>query len=244
MGSRSDATAVLSAAAAAAASGPAVTVVDFAPRGVQSLVVDWETDTAYFCLFDGVNRSSGSLVSAALEDPSSSLYRGQLTRTADPAFAGSLRGCARVDGAEDVRVVGLVSAVPRVQAILEKYQDLPAPPVGSVVVSHFTIRLARDGKKASKPLKVLNPKFWRSRHCIVHRHEVVAALGLGNTVHERWLKPIGLVPCDVPEHLATPVVFKADKYADGLPVIRAGMLKPGHKYEVKFEDWCCKKTIL
>ena len=172
----------------------------------------------------------------ALQDPSSSLYRGQLTRTADPAFAGSLRGCARVDGAEDVRVVGLVSAVPRVQAILEKYQDLPAPPVGSVVVSHFTIRLARDGKKASKPLKVLNPKFWRSRHCIVHRHEVVAALGLGNTVHERWLKPIGLVPCDVPEHLATPVVFKADKYADGLPVIRAGMLKPGHKYEVKFED--------
>ena len=46
-----------------------VTVAQFTPRGVQNLVVDWATDTAYFCLFDGANRTSGSLVSAPLDDP-------------------------------------------------------------------------------------------------------------------------------------------------------------------------------
>ena len=51
------------------ATGPAVTIAQFTPRGVQSLVVDWATDTAYFCLFDGANRTSGSLVSAPLDDP-------------------------------------------------------------------------------------------------------------------------------------------------------------------------------
>ena len=47
---------------------PQVTVAEFTPRGVQSLVVDWDTDIAYFCLFDGRNRTSGSLVSAPLDD--------------------------------------------------------------------------------------------------------------------------------------------------------------------------------
>eukprot|EP01046_Picozoa_sp_COSAG06_P014810 COSAG06_NODE_929_length_11465_cov_4.106722_5_plen_1452_part_00 len=48
-------------------------LADFAPSGVQSLVVDWAspTATAYFCLFDGPNRTAGSLVRAPLDDPKS-----------------------------------------------------------------------------------------------------------------------------------------------------------------------------
>jgi hypothetical protein len=58
--------------------GPARVVIDFAPRGVQSLVVEWNgvggvgnaggggAPDAFFCLFDNVNRSSGSLVRAPL----------------------------------------------------------------------------------------------------------------------------------------------------------------------------------
>ena len=52
-------------------------VADFAPRGVQSLVIEWSgvggvgnagngKPDAFFCLFDSVNRSSGSLVRAPL----------------------------------------------------------------------------------------------------------------------------------------------------------------------------------
>ena len=52
-------------------------VADFAPSGVQNLVVDWSKTvggsdhTAYFCLFDGPNRTAGSLVRAPLSDPKS-----------------------------------------------------------------------------------------------------------------------------------------------------------------------------
>jgi hypothetical protein len=47
-------------------------VADFAPSGVQNLIVDWSTTIgggdymAYFCLFDGPNRTAGSLVRAPL----------------------------------------------------------------------------------------------------------------------------------------------------------------------------------
>ena len=52
------------------AAGKPVQVADFAPRGVQSLVVDWsDSPTAYFCLFDNINRTSGSLVRAPLGNP-------------------------------------------------------------------------------------------------------------------------------------------------------------------------------
>jgi hypothetical protein len=59
---------------------PPTTVADFAPRGVQSLVVEWPTATqtratgaaatAYFCLFNNATTSAGgSLVVAPLADP-------------------------------------------------------------------------------------------------------------------------------------------------------------------------------
>jgi hypothetical protein len=48
--------------------GPAEEVADFAPRGVQNLVVDWASSTAYFCLF-GADRRTGSLVRAPLRRP-------------------------------------------------------------------------------------------------------------------------------------------------------------------------------
>ena len=51
------------------AAGPAETVAEFSPSGVQNLVVDWESSTAYFCLFDGPNRTAGSLVRAPLSRP-------------------------------------------------------------------------------------------------------------------------------------------------------------------------------
>ena len=44
-------------------------LADFAPSGVQNLVVDWKSTTAYFCLFDGPNRTAGSLVRAPLDKP-------------------------------------------------------------------------------------------------------------------------------------------------------------------------------
>jgi hypothetical protein len=47
-------------------------VADFAPSGVQNLIVDWSSSpspTAYFCLFDGPNRTAGSLVRAPLNTP-------------------------------------------------------------------------------------------------------------------------------------------------------------------------------
>ena len=44
-------------------------LADFAPSGVQNLVVDWKSTTAYFCLFDGPNRTAGSLVRAPLDEP-------------------------------------------------------------------------------------------------------------------------------------------------------------------------------
>ena len=170
----------------------------------------------------------------ALQDPSSSLYRGQLTRTADPAFAGSLRGCARVDGAEDVRVVGLVSAVPRVQAILEKYQDLPAPPVGSVVVSHFTIRLARDGKKASKPSRCSTPSSGAAPP---------PSTGTRSSRRSGWAaRSRALAQAD-----RARAVRRARAPGDpgrvqggqvrGRPARHPrGHAQAGHKYEVKFED--------
>lgn len=49
--------------------GPAEIVADFTPSGVQNLVVDWARSTAYFCLFDGANRTTGSLVRAPLSTP-------------------------------------------------------------------------------------------------------------------------------------------------------------------------------
>ena len=51
------------------AAGPAETVADFSPSGVENLVVDWKSSTAYFCLFDGPNRTAGSLVRAPLSRP-------------------------------------------------------------------------------------------------------------------------------------------------------------------------------
>ena len=158
---------------------------------------------------------------------------------ADASFP-YLRSYAR---ASDGERAGLgASAVPEVQALLERYKELPPPPAGAVEVSHFTVRLVREGKKTPRPLRVLNPKFSRARYCHVHPHETVRALGLAGTVHEKWLKPIALVPCNVPDHLATPIMFAPSDHAGGMPVIAAKALKAGHQYEVKFED--CRTEAL
>ena len=179
---------------------------------------------------------------AAIADHASRLYHGRATRDADASFAPRLRGYARMTKAasaaaseSDALDVKGVSPDARVQGILEKYQALPAPPAGSLDVTHFTVRVTHDGGP-ERLLRVLNPKFVRKRSCFVWPIDTKRALGYIGTVQDVWLQPTGLVPTDVPREHATPIRFAPNKACGGMPVISASLLKPGRKYEVTFTD--------
>ena len=68
-----------------------------------------------------------------------------MTVLTDASFAPHLRGHSRMSAAAttanqaDVIDIKGVSPDARVQAILEKYEALPAPPPGSLDVTHFTV---------------------------------------------------------------------------------------------------------
>ena len=127
----------------------------------------------------------------------------------------------------------IVTPIPRVKAVLEKYMHLEAPDDGHDA-SRFHIYLRFEG--STKTLWVPSPRTMPRKSCVLWAYEVKDCLGLSGTVQDLWMTPVALNPSGVPTSLATPLNFTPSDRHGGLPIIDTSLMRQGVTYDCVFDD--------
>lgn len=196
--------------------------------------LDWMTIVEFRFKLDPSFPRIGSEIRRALGDAlldqDSILFHGHVTCNVDPTFTA---GVAPDCGQEMNQLAFMRSPVPAVQRVLDKYSTQQVP-AGVVDLSHFRITLVWDSLE--RDMWVLNPRLLARAACAVWPQDVMRALGLTGSLHERWLRPLCLEPLGLPESLSASIVFLPSVRTGGLPTIDAWLLKANLRYNVVFED--------
>ena len=200
--------------------------------------MDWLTVVDFDVLLEDGEQGERTAVLQRLEglvaDESSELYLGTVTCQTDSSYVAILQHDeSNHEMSVPANKRAIVTPVPRVRSVLEKYMHLSVPE-GAQDASKFHVYLVFEGSK--KTLWVPSPRTMPRKSCVIWPYEVKDCLGLSGTVQDLWMTPIQLNPSGVPTSLATPLTFTPSDRHGGLPIIDTALMRQGVTYNVVFDD--------